>query len=119
LSDFRRCLPAGLLAFALLPGCGSNDATPVFAGSWREASPDAGTIEMSLLGRGSEVSGAGIAHDNPDRGFAVRGKIGPGDDTVSFNYLDGGSDNFTTIIANQDQLVLTGPLGTVTFAREE
>lgn len=118
MSDFRKTIPAGFLAAALLLGCGSNDATPVFAGSWREASPDAGAIEMSLLGRGSDVSGAGIAHDNPDRGFAVRGKIGPAPDVMSFNYLDGGTDNFTTVVSNQDQLVLSGTLGTVTFARE-
>jgi hypothetical protein len=109
---------AGLLAAALLLGCGKNPDTPVFAGSWREVSPDAGLIEMSLLGRDDTVSGAGISHDAPDRGFAVSGKIGPGDDTVSFKYLDGSTDDFTTIIANQDQLVLTGALGTLTFARE-
>jgi hypothetical protein len=119
LSDFRKSVRAGLLAAALLPACGNNDATPLFAGSWRETSPDAGVIEMSLLGRGSDVSGAGIAHDAPDRGFAVRGKIGPSPDQVTFNYLDGGTDDFTTIISNQDQLVLTGPQGTLTFSREE
>jgi hypothetical protein len=114
LSDFR----VSFLAAALLAGCGANDATPVFAGSWRETSPDAGVIEMSLLGRDNEVSGAGIAHENPDRGFAVTGKIGPGPDQITFDYLDGGSDSFTTVISNQDQLVLNGTLGTVTFARE-
>ncbi|HEX4383286.1 MAG TPA: hypothetical protein VH083_10065 [Myxococcales bacterium] len=119
MSDFDAFKVAGFLAAALLLGCGTNPDTPAFAGSWRETTPDAGAIEMSLLGRDSDVSGEGIAHDNPDRGFAVKGKIGPSPDEMTFNYLDGGTDTFTTIIANQDQLVLSGPLGTVTFSREE
>jgi hypothetical protein len=118
LSDFRRHRLSFLAGALLLAGCGTNDATPVFAGSWRETSPDAGVIEMSLLGRDDEVSGAGIAHDDPDRGFAVTGKIGPGPDEIIFDYLDGGRDSFTTTIANQQQLILSGTLGTLTFARE-
>jgi hypothetical protein len=119
LSGFDAFKVAGFLAAALLLGCGQNPDTPVFAGSWREVSPDAGQIEMSLLGRFSTVTGEGISHGQPDRGFAVSGKIGPGDDQVIFNYPDGGPDSFTTIIANQDQLVLSGTLGTLTFSREE